>query len=336
MKSIIEIQKKIAPESIDIVKKRHNILRSISYLQPIGRRNLAAKIGVGERVLRSEVNKLKDSNLIKIETAGMSLTKNGETFLEESEDYIKELLGLTNLEDLLKARLNIEKVVVIPGDSDENPLVKDEIGKGVATALLKLLKDGDVIAVTGGSTVAAIADQLPKTTKDVTVVPSRGALGEQVEIQANTIAAALANKLGGRYKLLHAPDNLSQNALSSIIADPKIASVLEAIKGSNILIHGIGEAGVLAQRRSTDPEILDKLEKSNAVAEAFGYYFDAKGNIVHQVESIGLKLTDLQHISKVIAVAGGKSKAKAIEAVAINHRQHILVTDEGAAMEILN
>ncbi|WP_350344202.1 sugar-binding domain-containing protein [Proteinivorax tanatarense] len=335
MKEIIEIQKKIAPEYIEVVKKRHNILRSISYLQPIGRRNLAVKIDVGERVLRSEVNKLKESGLIMIEASGMSLTESGEKFLKESEGYLKELLGLTSIENQLKEKLKIDKVIVVPGDSDESPLVKDEIGKGVAKVLAKLIKDQDVLAVTGGSTVAAIPDQIPKMSRDITVVPSRGALGERVEMQSNTIAAALANKMGGKYKMLHAPDNLSKAALTSIIEDPKIASVLKAIKDANILIHGIGDAGVMAQRRSTSPDVLEKLNENEAVAEAFGYYFDSQGNTVHQEEIIGLKLKDLQEISTIIAVAGGRTKAKAIEAVALNHRQHILVTDEGAAMEIL-
>ncbi len=244
-------------------------------------------------------------------------------------------MGLTHIENRLREKLGINQVVIVPGDSDDNPLVKEDIGKGVAKVIKKLVKDGDVLAVTGGSTVATIADQMTKTSKKVTVVPGRGALGEQVEIQSNSIAAALAAKLGGSYKLLHAPDNLSKDALSSIVEDPKIASVLKAIKEANILIHGVGNAINMAQRRATSSDIVQKLKQQNAVAEAFGYYFDAQGNIVHQVESIGLKLRDLQRISTIIAVAGGKSKAKAIEAVALNHSQHILVTDEGAASEIL-
>ncbi len=52
----------------------------------------------------------------------------------------------------------------------------------------------------------------------------------------------------------------------------------------------------------------------HAVGEAFGYYFNEEGEVVHKVPTIGLQLEDLSHIEHVIAVAGGSSKAKAIRA----------------------
>ena len=59
---------------------------------------------------------------------------------------------------------------------------------------------------------------------------------------------------------------------------------------------------------------LQKLQESHAVGEAFGYYFNEAGEVVHKVQTIGLQLDDLEHVEHVIAVAGGASKAKAIRA----------------------
>jgi central glycolytic genes regulator len=78
------------------------------------------------------------------------------------------------------------------------------------------------------------------------------------------------------------------------------------------------------------------LESSKAVGEAFGYYFNEQGEIVHKVLTIGLQLEDLVDIPNVIAVAGGSSKAKAIKAYLKQApASTILITDEGAARKLL-
>jgi central glycolytic genes regulator len=71
------------------------------------------------------------------------------------------------------------------------------------------------------------------------------------------------------------------------------------------------------------------------LAEAFGYYFDSAGTVVHKMPTVGLKLEDIQHTEVVIAIAGGKSKGRSIAAVMRFGYDHVLVTDEAAALEML-
>jgi central glycolytic genes regulator len=91
----------------------------------------------------------------------------------------------------------------------------------------------------------------------------------------------------------------------------------------------------MMQRRNFTAERQQALENLGAVAEAFGYFFNAKGEIVYACNSIWLKMDDLKRIPKVVAVAGGKQKAQAIMAVFTHWKKGILVTDEGAAREIM-
>jgi central glycolytic genes regulator len=103
-----------------------------------------------------------------------------------------------------------------------------------------------------------------------------------------------------------------------------------------MVLHGIGDAITMAERRKTYSEIKRKLEEKKAVGEAFGYYFNEEGEIVHKVLTIGLQLEDLAHIPHVIAVAGGSSKAKAIKAYLKQAPSStILITDEGVAQRLL-
>ena len=92
----------------------------------------------------------------------------------------------------------------------------------------------------------------------------------------------------------------------------------------------------MAKRRSMSDEDLSMLHEKKAVGESFGYFFNEQGEVVHKIPRIGLQLKDLKSIPYVIAVAGGESKAKVIEAYIKNApEQTWLITDEGAANQIL-
>ena len=91
----------------------------------------------------------------------------------------------------------------------------------------------------------------------------------------------------------------------------------------------------MAERRKTSKEDMEKIKARHAVAEAFGYYFNEAGEVVHKVKTVGIQLEDLPRVEHVIAVAGGSSKAKAIQAYMKRAPHSILITDEGAARALL-
>lgn len=337
MKTLIDVQKKLLPDLLQVMQKRFQILQHIRIMQPIGRRSLSNNLGISERVLRGEVQFLKDQSLIHIHPSGMTLTEQGLEVLSSLEEMIKEFSGLTLLEDTLRKKLKLEDVIVVSGNSDVSPWVKKELGRACATCINKRLKGNETIAVAGGTTLAAVAEMMIPDIKhqNILFVPARGGLGENVENQANTICAKMAERANGHYRLLHVPDQLSQEAYQSIIEEPNIKEILEIIRTSNMVIHGIGDAKTMAERRKTSSQDLEKIEKRSAVGEAFGYYFNQEGEVVHKVQTVGIQLDDLKKIPCVIAVAGGASKAKAIKAYMKQEINHILITDEAAAKELI-
>ncbi|MFP5105636.1 sugar-binding transcriptional regulator [Neobacillus sp. C211] len=338
MQSLIDIQKKLLPDLLQVLQKRYSILRYIGFMQPVGRRSLAVSLGYTERVLRGEVDFLREQNLIYTNNVGMSLTPEGKNLLEDLEGFMRELKGIDVMELELKHKLGIKKVVIVPGDSDESPMVKGELGKASAICMKKLLSGKNIIAVTGGSTMAAIAERLSPelTQKELLFVPARGGVGEDVQNQANTICSIMSRNTQSKHRVFYVPDQVSTDIYESLIREPDIHEVLKLIKSASMVLHGIGDAITMAERRKTNPEILSMLESSKAVGEAFGYYFNEQGEIVHKVLTIGLQLEDLVGIPNVIAVAGGNSKAKAIKAYLKQApASTILITDEGAARKLL-
>ncbi|MBD2864655.1 sugar-binding transcriptional regulator [Paenibacillus oceani] len=337
MRQILDIQKRLLPDLTDVLKKRYTILHHISTTGVVGRRALATHLELSERVLRGEVDFLREQGLLETESSGMKLSDSGRQLLEDMEPIVKELLGLSDLEETLRTRFSLRQVVIVPGDSDVSELTKKEVGRAGAAALRRYASKNDVVAVAGGSTLAEVANFLTPSVqmKGCMFVPARGGLGESVELQANSIASTMAKKAGGQYRLLHVPDHLGEEAYVSLMQDPNILEIVEVIRSARIVVHGIGDAMVMARRRKVDSQTIQELMAEGALAEAFGYYFDREGNVVHKMQTVGLRLEDIQETEVVIAVAGGKSKGEAIAAVMKFGHEDVLVTDEAAATELL-
>lgn len=324
------------PELIELLERRYSILRTIYYNQPIGRRVLANNLGLGERIVRTEINFLKDANLLEINTPGMSVTPEGEHIIDKLKNFIHEIKGLSDIEGFIRERLKLKSVIAVPGDMEDDKTVIKELGRAAANYIRGTVKDKDIIALTGGTTIKEVIDNVPRISnlQDVLVVPARGGMGRNVELQSNTLAASLAHKIGASYKLLHVPDNLSDRALDTILNEKDIRDIIDNIRGSNILIYGIGRADEMARRRGLSQEEINHLEALGAVGEAFGCYFNKNGEVVYSNSSLGITPEDIRKIKVPVAVAGGKSKAAAIISTEGNNSNGILITDEGAAREV--
>ena len=336
MRRIIDIQKQLLPDMTDTLKRRYNILKSIKVSGMVGRRSLASSLGMTERVLRAEVDVLKSQGLLDVSVGGMQVSDAGRQLLDEIEPIMKDLFGLTEMEESIRIAYGLQQVIIVPGDSEQSPHSKHELGRAGAHVLRKCVKKHDVVGVTGGSTLAEVANQLTFSSPDPSCmfVPARGGLGENVELQANTIASTMAKRTGGQYRLLHVPDHLGEEAYQSLMLDPNIQEIVEVIRRARIVIHGIGNALTMARRRKVDSSTIERLQQEGAHAEAFGYYFDRAGNVVHKMPTVGLKLEDIMRTEVVIGIAGGSSKAEAIESILKFGHEDILVTDEAAAKKI--
>ncbi|MFZ5965738.1 MAG: sugar-binding transcriptional regulator [Bacillota bacterium] len=335
---VIEIQKKVAPEMMETLIRRYHILSLVYYNQPIGRRNLANLMGIGERIIRGETNILREQGMIFVRAEGMNTTEVGENTLDVLKEFIHRLMGLRKIEDQVAQKLKIKKVFVIPSIVHEEGVILREIGKSASQYVKSLLKDNTVIGITGGETMRMVAEEMPDESgknHNITVIPARGGFGREVEKQANTIAATLANKLGGTYKLLHMPDNISKEILMSLTQEPSIKDVIEHINEIEIFIFGIGRADMMTKRRELSKEKTDYLLQQGAVAEAFGYYFNKSGNVIEEVNSVGVSLEKYKKLKHIIAAAAGADKAEALMAVSRLNSDLVAVIDEELAKEIL-
>lgn len=336
MQNILKLQLKLVPELLEILDVRYNILKNIYYNQPIGRRLLASSVNLSERVVRSEINFLKDQKLIDVNTAGMTVTKEGEEVLSELKNFIIEIKGFHSLESYIKNALNLKDVILVPGDADEEEVVLNELGKMASNYIKNILKDNIIISLTGGNTVKEVVDNFPviNNLKNIMVLPARGGMGKNIEIQSNTLAGRLASKLNANYEILHIPDNLSNETFEALLNDDGIREIFNNIENSYIVIHGVGDANEMSEKRDLKPEVISSIKELGAVGEAYGHYFNYDGEIVYSMSTIGIKEDKISSVENMIAVAVGKYKAKAIIATTRNRSNEVLFTDEATAKEI--
>ncbi|WP_239255323.1 sugar-binding transcriptional regulator [Listeria ilorinensis] len=340
MSDLINIQKKLLPDILAIMQKRYQILRSIYFAEPVGRRTLAGMLGMSERVLRGEVEFLKAQGLIDIASSGMTVTQVGLEVFRELEGVMNQLSGLHSMEDQLAANLQIDRCLIVQGNSDEAPWVREEMGRMAVKQLdFALTEKRNIVAVMGGSTMATLAEMMtPDFAKgrELLFVPGRGGIGEDLDNQANTICDKLATKTGTKHRVLYVPEQLGEEAYRSLLKEPAIQEGLSLVQSANVIVHGIGEAMTMAKRRHTGQDVMRKITEAEAVGEAFGYYFNEQGEVVHKVTTFGLQFENLDKIPHIIAVAGGESKAKAIKSYMKSAPHNtVLITDEGAANELL-
>ncbi|BAL62286.1 sugar-binding domain-containing protein [Melissococcus plutonius] len=330
----------IAPDMLDVVQERFDILRNIYWMQPIGRKSLSDSIGMTERVLRTETDFLKRLQLIEASKSGMTLTDKGLDVYHNLELAMDQLLGMRQTEKKIAQYFGIKRCIVIAGNSDLQEKVFYRFGDILTDSLNVLLPNGNnTIAVMGGTTMSIVARHmgvLKKNDQHNLFVPARGGIGEAVTVQANSISSEMAEKTGGEHRALYVPEQLSKETYDSLLQEPSIQEVLTLIKQANCVVHSIGRALHMAARRKMSDEELVMLKQKNAVAESFGYFFDEQGEVVYKIPRIGLQLKNLQDIPYILALAGGSSKAKAIAAYMKNApKQTWLITDEAAANAIL-
>ena len=267
----------------------------------------------------------------------MTVTEEGQEVVDKLKDFIHEIKGLSDIEENIKSFLGLRDVIIVPGDAEANEIILKELGKATANYLKSIIKDNNIIAITGGNTIKEFVEALPKinNVSNILVVPARGGMGRKVEIQASTLAASLAKKLNGAYKLLHLPENLSLELLDTLLKEKEIKEVIDNIHKADILIYGIGDALVMAEKRDVSEEEFNKLKSLGAVGEAFGCYFNKDSKVVSENTSIGININEARKINTHIAVAAGENKVDAIIATMMKNQNAVLITDEAAGRKIV-
>jgi DNA-binding transcriptional regulator LsrR (DeoR family) len=126
-----------------------------------------------------------------------------------------------------------------------------------------------------------------------------------------------------------------------LLKTPEIAQVMELWNRLDLAVIGVGHVGFqeISSMFFADhihPETVEQLENQGAVGDICGRFYNLHGLPVNQATGvIGIDLDTLKTLPKVIAIAGGIEKVRAVLGALRGGYIKTLVTDTVTARAIL-
>lgn len=340
---VLSMIKIIMPELEELLEQRLQILHQLKQLDSrIGRKRLSEKLDLTERSLRTTLDVLRQQNLVDISSKGIQITSFGLKMLTELENDFIDHRTFYHEEQQLVKLLGLDHCYIVPGDAEKDDDVYTAISKNVQDILVDILNPSErnVIAVTGGSTLARIGEDFtPDLTKehDITFVPARGGVGGSFHIQSNSVGGVMSQQSNAKYVPLFIPESIDQKMYELLLSDTSIRRAVQMSKQANTLLLSVGTANVMAKRRDISKEQINFLIEKKAIGEAFGIFYNRDGEIILRLPRVGIQMEDLSTIPNLMTIVAGSTKAEALIAFYKMTQAHgLLICDEGLAKMVLS
>jgi DNA-binding transcriptional regulator LsrR (DeoR family) len=247
------------------------------------------------------------------------------------------------LESRLSERYGLDYCEVVPEFDDED-LPLRALGIAGAQFLRREIERGErsLIGVGHGRTLAACVEYLPRTPAGGTrFVSLLGGLTRKFAANPHDVIHRLAERTGAEAYVMPVPMFANTVEDRSVLVGQKgVSDVFDLARSADLLLAGIGTAEQEASLVATGMvarEEMDEVRRGGGVGELLGHFFDAKGKPFETTlseRSLALSRIDLEG-RHVVAVAGGRVKARATRAVLESRMLGGLITDERTAREIL-
>jgi len=258
-----------------------------------------------------------------------------------------EYLDAFELSGQLRQTFGLAEALVVP-DHEQEPAdhhtLNARVGLGGAQFMSTHLRPGGSLGVGWGETVSrVIAATNFGAVGPVHMVTLTGG----VESYLQTILSSKGEVTTEPSEVTSAtviptPIMASTPALAAALRDePSIQQVLKQACGVEHALVGVGTPtgnATIVHLGYLNPADVRGLRERGVVGDILGQFFDAEGNVVElpiHDRRIGIELSDLMHIPKVVGVAGGLHKAHAILGALHGGFLDVLVTNELTAIRLL-
>lgn len=249
------------------------------------------------------------------------------------------------IENQLKRIYGIEEVQVLYSCGRNYSEILRALGILAANYLDRVVKDNMTLGVTWGRTLYHTAEALaPKQRNNLLVTQIFGAAGtESPMIDTVDLVRKIASAYSGRHRYIHSPLYVFNDVVrESLLMDPYISETLNLARGADLILTGIGslhpDVSSSLVTRHLNPNAIEDLRKSGAVGHLCACFYNEKGDIMDinlNRTIIGISIAEMCQAGKVVAVAGGETKARAILGCLRKKYVNVLITDDTAARRVL-
>lgn len=285
---------------------------------------VAARLGVTGAKAHRLINRANHEGMVKVTIDG-------------------DIAECVALEIRLSERYDLRYCEVVPDLNDE-PLPIRALGVAGAAYLAREIEAGagQVIGVGHGRTLAACVDLMARRpARGTRFVSLLGGLTRNLAANPHDTMHRLAEKTGAEAYVMPVPFFANTPEDREVMLSQRgVRDVFDLAARSDLKLVGIGTvepAASLVQTGMISRAEIAEVEAGGATGELLGHFFDAEGRTVAtgltdrtiSVPIEGLKAT------RVVAVAGGKTKTGAIRSILMSGLLTGLITDERTAYALL-
>ena len=258
-----------------------------------------------------------------------------------------EYLDAFELSGELRRTFGLAEALVVP-DHEKEPAdhhtLNARIGLGGAQFMSTHLRPGGSLGVGWGETVSRViaATNFGAVGPVHMVTLTGGVEGYLPTILSSKGEAGAESSEVTSATVIPTPIMASTPALAAALRDePTVQQVLKQACDVEHALVGVGTPtadATIVHMGYLNPADVRGLRERGVVGDILGQFFDADGNVVElpiHDRRIGIELSDLMHIPKVVGVAGGLHKAQAILGALHGGFLDVLVTNELVAIRLL-
>ncbi|MFK7853861.1 MAG: sugar-binding transcriptional regulator [Granulosicoccus sp.] len=246
-------------------------------------------------------------------------------------------------ENALTERFGLDYCEVVP-DFDDQATPYNALGIAGGHYLKRQLENDDIdlIGVGHGRTLAACVEQLPQTTsKPTSFVSLLGGFSQRFSANPHDVIHRLAQRTGSPAYVMPVPFFANTvNDRKVLLKQRGLTEVMKLARNTSLNLVGIGsieEDPSLVASGMLENSEMDTVLKAGGVGELLGHFYDERGQSVRtnlSDRTMGLTRVELKS-SRIVAIAGGGQKIRAIKSVLNSRLLSGLITDERTARALV-
>jgi len=293
------------------------------YDENLSQQEIADRLTVSRSSIAQYLQQARERGIVKIEV--VNPTNNCESMALEIQD-----------------RTNLNRVFVVPSMHKYHDLTMRAIAGAASTYLEETLVDSDILGIAWGRTIARTVQLLaPSIPRNIDVVPLMGERGYTGNYsQINQVVLQAAQSFSAHPYFLLTPMFVGSRQLrDDLLHDPAVSMVVERWEKLTTAIIGIGvippQPGSIVY---VGTKYMRQMQEQDAVGDICGRFIDKEGNLIDAEfydRMIGISLDQIKKINRVIAVAGGIEKTRAVIAAMKTKLFSVLFVDEVLAENLL-
>jgi DNA-binding transcriptional regulator LsrR (DeoR family) len=248
----------------------------------------------------------------------------------------------TELEEELEAGYGLKEAIVVDTVEDDEQILRD-LGAAAAFYVETTLKQDELIGISSWSaTLLSMVDAmhpLPRSTSAQVVQILGGVGNPAAEAHAAHLTRRMATLTRGDAFFLPAPGVAGSTETARIyLDDPFVRATMDRFDQVTLALVGIGAvepSKLLASSGNIfSAEELDLLRERGAGGDICLRFFDRQGQPLLtplNERVIGMRLEQLQRVSRSVGIAGGQRKLHAIRGALVGRWINVLITDRRTA-----